>query len=117
MFFRSEEDTDFMPIIPMNEQESEQDKNMVIPGELAILPLRNTVLFPGVVLPITVGRDKSIKAVNDAYKADKLIGVVSQKDANIEEPVAADLCSVGTCLLYTSPSPRDRQKSRMPSSA
>ena len=96
MFFRSEEDTDFMPIIPMNEQESEQDKNMVIPGELAILPLRNTVLFPGVVLPITVGRDKSIKAVNDAYKADKLIGVVSQKDANIEEPVAADLCSVGT---------------------
>ncbi len=96
MFFRSEEDTDFMPIIPMNEQESEQDKNMVIPSELAILPLRNTVLFPGVVLPITVGRDKSIKAVNDAYKADKLIGVVSQKDANIEEPVAADLCSVGT---------------------
>ena len=96
MFFRSEEDTDFMPIIPMNEQESEQDKNMVIPGELAILPLRNTVLFPGVVLPITVGRDKSIKAVNDAYKADKLIGVVSQKDANIEEPVAEDLCSVGT---------------------
>ena len=85
-----------MPIIPMNEQESEQDKNMVIPGELAILPLRNTVLFPGVVLPITVGRDKSIKAVNDAYKADKLIGVVSQKDANIEEPIATDLCSVGT---------------------
>jgi len=96
MFFRSEEDTDFMPIIPMNEQESEQDKNMVIPSALAILPLRNTVLFPGVVLPITVGRDKSIKAVNDAYKADKLIGVVSQKDANIEEPVATDLCSVGT---------------------
>jgi ATP-dependent Lon protease len=96
MFFRSEEDTDFMPIIPINEHESEQDKNLVIPDALPILPLRNTVLFPGVVLPITVGRDKSIKAVNDAYKADKLIGVVAQKDANIEEPDPKDLCSIGT---------------------
>ncbi|MDE3253890.1 MAG: endopeptidase La, partial [Bacteroidota bacterium] len=52
--------------------------------------------FPGVVLPITVGRDKSIKAVNDAYKLDKLIGVLAQKDANIEEPEPKDLCKVGT---------------------
>ncbi len=96
LFFRSEEDTDFMPIIPINENDSEQDKNLVIPDSLPILPLRNTVLFPGVVLPITVGRDKSIKAVNDAYKLDKLIGVVAQKDANIEEPEPVDLCKIGT---------------------
>lgn len=96
LFLRSEEDTDFMPIIPINENDSELDKNMVVPDTLPILPLRNTVLFPGVVLPITVGRDKSIKAVNDAYKVDKLIGVLAQKDANIEEPEPKDLCSIGT---------------------
>lgn len=96
LFFRSEEDTDFMPIIPINEHDSELDQNLVIPDTLPILPLRNTVLFPGVVLPITVGRDKSIKAVNDAYKLDKLIGVLAQKDAEIEEPNPADLCSIGT---------------------
>ncbi len=96
LFLRSDEDTDFMPIIPINENETEQDRNLVVPDILPILPLRNTVLFPGVVLPITVGRDKSIKAVNDAYKADKLIGVLAQKDANIEEPEPQDLCSIGT---------------------
>lgn len=96
LFFRSDEDTDFMPIIPINENESEQDKNLVVPDTLPILPLRNTVLFPGVVLPITVGRDKSIRAVNDAYKTDKLIGVVAQRDANIEEPEPKDLCEIGT---------------------
>ena len=96
LFFRSEDDTDFMPIIPINENDGDQDKNLVIPDILPILPLRNTVLFPGVVLPITVGRDKSIKAVNDVYKLDKLIGVLAQKDANIEEPTPADLCSIGT---------------------
>jgi len=93
--FRAEDDTDFMPIIPINEND-EQDKNLVIPETIPILPLRNTVLFPGVVIPITVGRDKSIKAVNDAYKTDKLIGVVAQKDTGIEDPAAKDLCSIGT---------------------
>jgi ATP-dependent Lon protease len=58
--------------------------------------LRNTVLFPGVVLPITVGRDKSIKAVSEAYKGNKLIGVVAQKDSAIEDPTAKDLEAVGT---------------------
>jgi ATP-dependent Lon protease len=96
LFFRSDEDTDFMPIIPINENESELDRNLVVPDTLPVLPLRNTVLFPGVVLPITVGRDKSIKAVNDAYKTDKLVGVVAQKDANIEEPEPGDLCQIGT---------------------
>ncbi len=96
LFFRAEDDSDFMPIIPISENDGDLDNGMVIPEVLPILPLRNTVLFPGVVLPITVGRDKSIKAVNDAYKQDKLIGVVAQKDANIEEPGADDLCKIGT---------------------
>ncbi len=87
---------DFLPIIPLSENEGDGfDKNS-IPKELCLLPLRNTVLFPGVVLPITVGRDKSIKAVNDAYKNDKLIGVIAQKDTNIEDPGADDLEKIGT---------------------
>src|SRR5215471_6836883 len=91
-----EDEMDFIPIIPLNENEGENSADIVIPSELALLPLRNTVLFPGVVLPITVGRDKSIKAVNDAYKADKLIGVVAQKDSNIEDPTVTDLEDIGT---------------------
>lgn len=96
LFFRSEDDTDFMPIIPINENDGDFDKDTVIPDTLPILPLRNTVLFPGVVLPITVGRDKSIKAVNEAYKQDKLVGVLAQKDVNVEDPEPKDLCSIGT---------------------
>jgi len=90
-----EEEMEFMPIIPLNEDGDGQEDE-VIPQELSILPLRNTVLFPGVVLPITVGRDKSIKAVNDAYRTDKLIGVVAQKDSTIEDPNISDLTGVGT---------------------
>ncbi len=95
LLFGTEEDTDFLPIIPINE-DNEQDKGLTIPDVLPLLPLRNTVLFPGVVIPITVGRDKSIKAVNDAYKGDKLIGVLAQKDANTEDPELKDLCAIGT---------------------
>ncbi|WP_298714582.1 endopeptidase La, partial [Chitinophaga sp.] len=91
----TEEEMEFMPIIPLNEDGEGQEEDQ-IPDELALLPLRNTVLFPGVVLPITVGRDKSIKAVNDAYKTDKMIGVVAQKDSNVEEPGVGDLNDVGT---------------------
>ena len=91
-----EEDVDFMPIIPITEGESEEDRKLIFPESIPVLPLRNTVLFPGVVIPITVGRDKSIKAVNDAYKADKLIAVIAQKDSNIEDPAASDLVSIGT---------------------
>src|SRR5678816_1555831 len=75
-FLQPEDEMEFMPIIPLNESEPENNDEQAIPTDLALLPLRNTVLFPGVVIPITVGRDKSIKAVSDAYKADKLIGVV-----------------------------------------
>ncbi len=94
-YLKAEDDSDFLPIIPINENDTE-DKNLVVPSALPLLPLRNTVLFPGVVLPITVGRDKSIKAVNDAYKTDKLIGVLAQKDSSIEEPAINDLCDTGT---------------------
>lgn len=91
-----EDEMDFLPIIPLNESEQEDTNGIEVPTEIALLPLRNTVLFPGVVLPITVGRDKSIKAVNDAYKADKLIGVVAQKDSAVEDPEVKDLEQVGT---------------------
>src|ERR1700755_666055 len=96
LFMRAEDDLDFMPIIPLNETDNESLNDIEIPKELPVLPLRNTVLFPGVVLPITVGRDKSIKAVNDAYKIDKLIGVLAQKDSTIEDPTVTDLEDVGT---------------------
>ena len=92
----SEDEMEFMPIIPLNEEDDGNPDEQAIPDELPILPLRNTVLFPGVVIPITVGRDKSIKAVTDAYKADKLIGVVAQKDSNVEEPTVSDLENIGT---------------------
>ena len=94
--FRAEEDNEFIPLFSFNEQDMEGDKDMVVDDIIPILPLRNTVLFPGVVIPITVGRDKSIQAVKAAYNKDKLIGVVSQKDGNIEDPTPADLCSIGT---------------------
>src|SRR5688572_26521437 len=93
---RPEDEMDFMPIIPLNESDPDDTNGIEVPGEIALLPLRNTVLFPGVVLPITVGRDKSIKAVNDAYKSDKLIGVVAQKDSTVEDPEIKDLEDVGT---------------------
>src|SRR6478609_563896 len=93
---RPEDEMDFIPIIPLNENEGEDGQELVLTGDIPILPLRNTVLFPGVVLPITVGRDKSIKAVNEAYKADKLIGVLAQKDSNIEDPTVSDLEDIGT---------------------
>lgn len=95
-FQKNKDEMDFIPIIPLNESDSESMDGIEIPDEISLLPLRNTVLFPGVVLPITVGRDKSIKAVNDAYKADKLIGVIAQKDTNVEDPETKDLEAVGT---------------------
>jgi ATP-dependent Lon protease len=93
---KSEDEMDFLPIIPLNESDQENPNGIEVPSEIALLPLRNTVLFPGVVLPITVGRDKSIKAVNDAYKTDKLIGVIAQKDSNVEDPEIKDLEQIGT---------------------
>ncbi|MEY4629660.1 MAG: endopeptidase La [Bacteroidota bacterium] len=95
-FLQQEDDMDFMPIIPLNDNEGGNADDLVVPAELPLLPLRNTVLFPGVVIPITVGRDKSIKAIAESYKTDKLVGVLSQKDSNVEDPGIADLVSIGT---------------------
>ena len=77
------------------EQESDL-KPEDLPGELSILPIKNTVLFPGVVIPITVGRQKSIKLVKKAYQGNRIIGVVAQKNANAEEPSLEDLYKTGT---------------------
>ena len=96
MFLHPEEEMDFIPIIPLNENDGDNGADIIIPSELPLLPLRNTVLFPGVVLPITVGRDKSIKAITDAYKADKLVGVIAQKDSSVEDPAISDLEEIGT---------------------
>jgi ATP-dependent Lon protease len=92
----TEEEMEFMPIIPLNEEDDGNSDQQPIPDEIPVLPLRNTVLFPGVVIPITVGRDKAIKAVNDAYKTDKLIGVVAQKDSTVEDVTVSDLEDIGT---------------------
>src|ERR1017187_5117172 len=91
-----EDEMEFMPLIPLNEEGSENGDDQAIPAALPLLPLRNTVLFPGVVIPITVGRDKSIKLIKDAFVSDKIIGVVSQKDVSVEDPKFVDLNSVGT---------------------
>lgn len=88
------EDTEFFPL--MSQQDEDEMNNEETPEILAVLPLRNTVLFPGVVIPITVGRDKSIKLIKEAYKGNRIIGVVSQKDITIEDPSFEDLNSVGT---------------------
>ena len=84
-------------LIPLLTPEDEEEMNNEdLPFDLAILPLRNTVLFPGVVIPITAGRDKSIKLINDANAAGKVIGVVSQKNEDVEEPTFSDIHKVGT---------------------
>lgn len=88
------EDTEFFPL--MSQQDEDEMNNEETPEVLPILPLRNTVLFPGVVIPITVGRDKSIKLIKEAYKGDKIIGVVSQLDVSVEDPSFEQLNSVGT---------------------
>ncbi|TJZ54884.1 endopeptidase La [Sphingobacterium olei] len=88
------EDTEFFPLL--SQQDEDEMSKADIPEDLSILPLRNTVLFPGVVIPITVGRDKSIKLVKDAYKGNRTIGVVSQKDMNIEDPGFDQLHKIGT---------------------
>ncbi|NNC86638.1 MAG: endopeptidase La [Bacteroidia bacterium] len=89
-----DEESELIPLLSNEEEESLNAEQ--IPDELPILPLRNTVLFPGVVIPITVGRDKSIKLITEAYKGDKIIGVVSQKNIDVEDPNFDELNKVGT---------------------
>jgi ATP-dependent Lon protease len=80
----------------LSQEEEEEMNKEILPESLPILPLRNTVLFPGVVIPITVGRDKSISLIKDAYKGSKTIGVVAQTNGNVEDPTFTDLHRVGT---------------------
>jgi len=87
-------DSEFIPLITAEEEESVNRQDF--PEELPILPLRNNVLFPGVVIPITVGRDKSIKLIQDSNKGNKIIGVVSQKNQDQESPNFNDLNTLGT---------------------
>ena len=83
-------------LIPLMTPEDEEEINKEqLPETLPILPLRNTVLFPGVVIPITAGRDMSIDLINEANKGSKIIGVVSQKDETIENPTAEDINTTG----------------------
>jgi ATP-dependent Lon protease len=83
-----------IPLLTPDEEQRMRESSL--PESLPILALRNTVLFPGVVLPITVGRDASLKLVKDAYGGDRLIGVISQRDPEIENPEENDLYRVGT---------------------
>jgi len=89
-----EDDAEFIPLL--SSEDEDQMNSEKVPDDLLILPLKNTVLFPGVVIPITVGRDKSINLIKDAYKGDKTIGVVSQKNDTIEDPAVEDLNKIGT---------------------
>lgn len=90
------DDAEMIPLITSDEDGAELPE---LPAELPILPLRNTVLFPGVVIPITVGRDKSIKLITEAYKGNKLLGVTAQKDMNVEDPQFEDLNVIGTIAI------------------
>lgn len=90
-----EEESDFLPLIPMEEEDetlADEEYAEVLP----LLAVKNTVLFPGIVVPITVGRDKSIKAINKAYDEGRIIAVLAQRDSNVEDPQASDLYKIGT---------------------
>ena len=92
-----DEDVEFLPIVSL-EDEDDSTKNDVYEEMIPILPLRNTVLFPGVVVPVTVGREKSVKAIKKAYQGDKFIGVISQLRPETEEPTIDDIQKVGTIV-------------------
>lgn len=95
MSAQSDDEPDFVPLFSLEEDE-EAKQGEVFPDTLPILPLKNTVLFPGIVTPITIGRDKSIRAVQKAYEDNRFIGVLSQRDVKIESPSSRDLYLIGT---------------------
>ena len=88
------EEAEFLPL--MSDEDEAKISKENAPDILPILPLRNTVLFPGVIIPITIGRDRSVKLIKDADNGNKMIGVVAQKDFDIELPETTDLHKVGT---------------------
>lgn len=89
-----DENSELIPL--MTPEDEEAINNEELPASLPILSLRNTVLFPGVVIPITAGRDTSIKLINDANKGSKVVGVVAQKDETVENPTGKDIYNTGT---------------------
>jgi ATP-dependent Lon protease len=88
-----DQDAEFIPLLSSKDEEEMNAE--AVPETLAILPLRNMVLFPGVVIPITAGRDQSIKLLQEANKNNEAIGVVAQKDGSVEDPGQDDLHSTG----------------------
>ena len=87
---------DLSDFIPAGDEKEMPNDNTTIPDTMPILPLRNTVLFPGVIIPINIGRDKSLRLIQDAYKRGDLVGCITQKDTNTEMPKLEDLYQVGT---------------------
>ncbi|HAQ20977.1 MAG TPA: endopeptidase La [Prolixibacteraceae bacterium] len=88
-----DEESEFIPILDDDDLEL---TNVEVPDILPILPLRNTVMFPGIVMPITVGRQKSLQLVQEVYRGNRLLGTVSQKDGSVDDPAQADLYQTGT---------------------
>ncbi len=93
---QSEQEMEFMPIVPLGEDEMDEAERSSLPQDLPIIALRNTVLFPNVVLPITVAREKSVKAIAEAQKTNKWLGVIAQRDSNNDDPQPDDIYEVGT---------------------
>ena len=93
-FHDIESEAEFIPL--MTSEDEEALNKEALPQIVPILPLKNNVLFPGVVIPITAGRDKSIQLIKDANNSDKVIGVVAQKDKKTENPGLKDIYSLGT---------------------
>jgi ATP-dependent Lon protease len=96
MFGQNDQEMEFMPIVPLGEDELNDDEKKNLPTEIPLIALRNTVLFPNVVLPITVSREKSVKAIEFANAHGKWIGVLAQKDMANEDPTADDIYTTGT---------------------
>lgn len=92
----TEEEMEFMPIVPLGEDEMDDQEKGDIPTDIPVIALRNTVLFPNVVLPITVAREKSVKAITEAQKEGKWIGVLAQKDGEKEDPETGEIYHTGT---------------------
>ena len=89
----------FLPRGGADKEEKGRDDKINVPGEIPVLPLRGTVLFPDLILPIMVGRKKSVKLIDDAMDSDRMIGVITQKRSEIEDPKENDLYSVGVAAL------------------
>ena len=89
-----DDENEFIPIL--SDGDDSELTNLDVPDILPILPLRNTVMFPGVVMPITVGRQKSLQLVQEVYRGNRLLGTVAQKDGSIDDPSQNDLYQTGT---------------------